>query len=457
MNVVDGDNDGAVQEEYFLYTGRDDEVVPEDVTHVRIHSSVRKIKNNAFFCHGLPVLVAVIFNEELEEIGMRAFGNCTSLERIVVPNTVKTIKAGAFGTCFGLTTVTLSEGLEEIGDEAFEFCESLEEIVIPNTVKAIHRLAFSMCMGLTNVTLGEGLEEIGDMAFENCALQRIVIPPSVKAINQYAFCGCSWLTAVTLSDGLEEIGDAAFGYCALLQRIVIPSTVREIHDRSFRRCSSLTNVIFSDEIEEFVSCEAMRDWWNRGIHKNSLRTYCLLVKYDIPERLGLVRVRRWQMNIYKMLSLIPTIHPRGMNEYFVFIESNLSTYESLKDSPALLELAIWKSVITGHIHGQNSDRVVAKRAKQCHNHLNTKAQCRIDSMAMVTIIVPYVFLFLTDGDDGSDIVIDNYSDSGDSNDGNDSDDDSDRDSEEHEDDDNNDRGGDNSDDENGDNDADNYD
>jgi hypothetical protein len=89
----------------------------------------------------------------------------------------KAIERGVFQYCSGLTTVTLGDGLEEIGACAFGWCTLLEEIVIPNAVKMIEYSAFGGCSGLMTVTLGYGLEEIGACAFEDCILlEQIAIP-----------------------------------------------------------------------------------------------------------------------------------------------------------------------------------------------------------------------------------------------------------------------------------------
>jgi hypothetical protein len=62
----------------------------------------------------------VILNEEeLEEIGSGAFGYCTSMEEIVIPDKVRAINFKAFRGCKLLMRVTLGSGLEEIGEEAF--------------------------------------------------------------------------------------------------------------------------------------------------------------------------------------------------------------------------------------------------------------------------------------------------------------------------------------------------
>jgi hypothetical protein len=51
-----------------------------------------------------------------------------------------------------------------------------------------------------------------------------------------------------------------------------------------------------------------------------------------------------------MLRIIPTITAEGVHDYFNHvIDAKLTVYENLKDTPALLELAIWKSKITEQV------------------------------------------------------------------------------------------------------------
>jgi hypothetical protein len=361
---------------YFVYNewmGEGD--VPEDVEHVRIDSSVRAIKRGAFYKRGR--LRTVILNDELEEIGAVAFEYCTSLEEIVIPNNVRVIKDWAFADCTGLMAVTLSNGMEEMGAGVFLGCKSLREIVIPKNVRMFNDGAFNQCRGL----------EIERDAFRFCtSMEEIVIPNSVRAIKYRAFILCTGLTRVTLGDGLEEIGDEAFLCCRSLKEIIIPSTVKEIHDDAFKKCWKLTRVKFSDEIEQFVTCDAMRDWWNQGRGIKPLHTYFFLVRCGIPERLGRIRVQSWRANIFDMLRRIPTISKvKSVQSFFASIDSKLSFYEGLMDSSALLELLIWKSKI---IDGFSLSNTLLTT--------EMKMQCRTDSIMMVNIIVPNVMSFLAD-------------------------------------------------------------
>jgi hypothetical protein len=89
------------------------------------------------------------------------------------------------------------------------------------------------------------------------------------------------------------------------------------------------------------------------------------------------------------LKIIPTNTAEGVHDYFNYvIDAKQTIYENLKDTPALLELAIWKLEITEPI-GSNALLTT-----------EMKMRLRTDSITMVSIIVPNVLSFLTD-DDGS--------------------------------------------------------
>ncbi len=78
--------------------------MPEDVTHIIIHPSIKVIEDEAF--EERMLFRIVILNDGLEEI---------LLQDIIIPNNVKAIKERAFRECSGYMTVTLGKGLEEIG------------------------------------------------------------------------------------------------------------------------------------------------------------------------------------------------------------------------------------------------------------------------------------------------------------------------------------------------------
>ena len=126
------------------------------------------------------------------------------------------------------------------------------KVVVPNTVKIIYAGAFSAAR-ILEIELPQSLRTIGACAFSNSKLKSIQIPSGVKVIEQRTFWKCKELTDVSLSEGLEEIESFAFAECSKLQRIVIPKSVKAIHPYAFQRCYDLSTVIFEGNKTEIAS------------------------------------------------------------------------------------------------------------------------------------------------------------------------------------------------------------
>ena len=140
-----------------------------------------------------------------------------------------------------------------------------------------------------------------------------------------------------------RLSKGAFSSCTTLNHIVIPPSVKAINKEAFDNFLQLMHMQFCEEVKDFVSGELMWDWWNHGVNKASLITYCFLARCNIPARVGLVQARKWKVNIHEMLLRIPSILHKDLSAYFDSIDSKLSIYDNLKDAPMLLELAIYRN------------------------------------------------------------------------------------------------------------------
>ena len=149
----------------------------------------------------------------------------------------------------GLKSYTIKEGTKVIGyyEGAFAECTSLQSVVLPDSVMKIGYRAFSGCTSLQSVVIPDGVTYIGDYAFSGCtSLQSAVIPDSVTEIGSSAFYGCESLQSVVIPDGVTYIGDRAFEGCKSLQSVVIPDSVIQIGRNIFADCSSLHPVVLPD-------------------------------------------------------------------------------------------------------------------------------------------------------------------------------------------------------------------
>lgn len=110
-------------------------------------------------------------SDGLTIIDSYAFQGCSTLNNLVVPNTVTTIGTGAFEAS-GLISITLSSKLNKIPMSCF-----------------------ADCSWLTTVNIPDGIEEISSYAFSSCScLKKIIIPNLVKTLGNNIFYGCTQLT-----------------------------------------------------------------------------------------------------------------------------------------------------------------------------------------------------------------------------------------------------------------------
>ncbi|MCM1144895.1 MAG: leucine-rich repeat protein [Blautia sp.] len=230
-----------------------------------IPSTVQTIGTGAF--HECAYLRELIFADGETVIltidgvdWLKAFADCESLERLVLPKRLKTLPQYTFQNCANLKEVTLQEGLEEIGNHVFENCPSLEEIVFPSTVTSVGDYAFRNCTGLRKATLNEGLITINSQAFEGAAFGRklstgaiekntLTIPSTVQTIGTGAFHECAYLREVIFADGETVILKIdgvdwlkAFADCENLERVILPARLQTIPKHTFYNCAKLNAI-----------------------------------------------------------------------------------------------------------------------------------------------------------------------------------------------------------------------
>ena len=137
----------------------------------------------------------LIIPNEITNIGMNAFYNCSSLKNVYIGNGVKNIATHAFmntslenifftrgihGCAFGnevfkdckqLKHANIPEGVQILGDGMFDGCPNLESVRIPSSVTHIGAKCFANCKSLTQITIPEAQgdpQTIGYEAFQNC-------------------------------------------------------------------------------------------------------------------------------------------------------------------------------------------------------------------------------------------------------------------------------------------------
>ena len=149
----------------------------------------------------------VIFPNTLKEIGINVFRGFKKLKSVYFPpNSVKTIRNGAFSYCLLLTSIDLPDALETIGTGAFYNSYNIATVRMPNSVKTIGQAAFHNNRKLTSINLSK----------------------SLKTIERAAFYGCNWLTSIDIPQSITTIKHMAFANCLGLTRVTIPNTTHTL-------------------------------------------------------------------------------------------------------------------------------------------------------------------------------------------------------------------------------------
>ena len=245
------------------------EVDPENLVYHSVNNAIIETDSKTLIMGCANTVIPS--DGSVTSIGYYAFGFCTSLTSITIPNSVTSIGDYAFGFCSSLTSITIPDSVTSIGYNSFYNCSSLTSITIPNSVTSIGDNAFSGCSNLeynikdgikylgnetnqylwlidventsqSTYTIDENCRYIYSSAFRDCtSLASITIPDSVTSIGYRAFYNCYNLTSVTIGEGVTSIGDYAFFNCSLTS-ITIGDSVTSIGSWAFVDCSSLTSV-----------------------------------------------------------------------------------------------------------------------------------------------------------------------------------------------------------------------
>ena len=122
------------------------------------------------------------------------------------------IKTSTNGITLDLSNAT---GITEINGDfsswgsIFAECKKLNKLILPNTLKSIGNRAFQYC-SFTSVTIPDSVTSIGSYAFLSCPLNEVIMGKGVKSIGEWAFGLCNNLSSIILPKSLTTIGQCAF-------------------------------------------------------------------------------------------------------------------------------------------------------------------------------------------------------------------------------------------------------
>lgn len=237
----------------------------------------------------------------------------TSIERVVIPGTIKSIPADSFNGCTELSEVIFNDGLLTIGDNAFKSCK-LQKVIIPSTCTSIGGFAFDLNSNLYHVYIPDSVTSMGTYAFDDinslayiCIghtstptgwpsswTGKTVYTKSTKLVetDEYNYVvtsnygdlsvtilrlgtETSKLQSFTFPSEIEGITDIKVGiklfYNNLYLRTLDLGGVTRINDYAFTYCSNLNTVTFSNSLTY--------------IGKSAFRYCTSLTRVELPDSL----------------------------------------------------------------------------------------------------------------------------------------------------------------------------
>lgn len=258
-------------------------------------STLRLIGDSAFYCDSK--LETVKWNDkcDLKIIDNYAFYKCISLNHFIMPNSTLSVGKYAFRYDAGLTDIQLSTSLSIIYDYAFGEC-GFSQLILPESLKSMQAGAFINNSNLADITIPKKMEGIGAGAFENCsALESVTFKTheTKLTVDKNAFNHCAVLSKVNidylddwahinfqnaaanpastahrlylngeelldveLPVGTKYIGNNVFNGCSDIRTLKIPATVEHVNDNIIAGCSSLTDVYcYATKVPSFIGTE----------------------------------------------------------------------------------------------------------------------------------------------------------------------------------------------------------
>ena len=176
------------------------------------YGAIQNIGNNAF--ENCKEMEFCTLQENAQEIGYNAFKNCIKLSSLMLYN-VNVLRGSAFYGCKGLKTVSFntSSPVSVIEYRAFGDCTNLKSISLPESVRVIEENAFQNCSSMEKAYIPDSVTEIRGYAFYNCTnLKTVMMSENIRSIASYAFYNCDAMKYFVCKKTNATIGSYAVGY-----------------------------------------------------------------------------------------------------------------------------------------------------------------------------------------------------------------------------------------------------
>ncbi|MBQ8291711.1 MAG: leucine-rich repeat protein [Clostridia bacterium] len=194
--------------------------------------------------------------EQVLTIAANAFKHCKSLKSVTLPARLKDFDVDIFAGSSALAEIYITGNAADgetiqfastddgvltnaKGDTLVYVPKAREgEYTIPKGIKTVGAGSFQGCTGITKVTIPGWVQSIEGAAFRNCTGLKSIVFEGTETdmplnIDSYAFYGCSGITEVSLPGNLGKLEKYAFGDTRNLRTVSLVGKNMELANGAF--------------------------------------------------------------------------------------------------------------------------------------------------------------------------------------------------------------------------------
>ena len=205
------------------------------------------------YLQDLDLSEAVITEVPANQFSVKADSSSNFLNKLILPEGIKTINDGAFHHSL-IDNLVIPSTVTTVGKYAFSYSH-IQKLDLPDNLTEVGDYyqynysggAFSNMYWLKSLKLPKNLTYIPKSAFSYCYyLEDVVLPVELEKINEYAFRGCNNMKLQSFPNKLTYIDEYAFAENYSIgknvESLVIPESVTFIGERAFMNCTSLEGI-----------------------------------------------------------------------------------------------------------------------------------------------------------------------------------------------------------------------
>ena len=178
-----------------------------NLTNIYLPNSITTIRGNAF---EETKISEIRIPPSVKEIEMGVFLRCNELENINMLGSISILDANCFAECTKISVIDFSRSSILKLFACFGNCSALEKVVLPYNLSEIGNSSFNGCGSLKELVLYNNVNHINDHAFYGCFnLERITFIGTIAEWNDIVLDAewnvCSAIKYIDCVDGILEL------------------------------------------------------------------------------------------------------------------------------------------------------------------------------------------------------------------------------------------------------------